>query len=211
MSKILSKQITHDQRRNFPQIYGLKPGPVIIQPLPEIKYVSQEMTTFFDTNWIAHPHPIDEQWIAWKVVNQLKQITKKNLNYKFKLMPHEIVWNNQVDSKQWSVSYMMQVPQCITHEIFEEARTRVEKRLRGCVFPTIQLISKQHRTCALKLHVGHYKDTIFTLEEISRTISEQGYRISGSPREIYLTPSMGCYPPETWKTVIVVELENCHE
>lgn len=126
------KQITHDQRKIFPEIYGLKSGSVVIKQLPAIQYVSQQMTTSFNTNWIAHPHPIDEPWIAWKVVNQLKLITKESLDYKFKLMPHEIVWNKQLNQNQWSLSYMMQVPESITLETFEVARARVEKRFWLC-------------------------------------------------------------------------------
>jgi hypothetical protein len=64
MDELKLKQITHDQRKIFPQIYGLKPGPVVIEKLPEINYVSQEMLTTFALDNIANPQPIDEPWIA---------------------------------------------------------------------------------------------------------------------------------------------------
>jgi hypothetical protein len=92
--------------------------------------------------------------------------------------------------------------------LFEEALARVEKNLRTQALPTLQLVSLGQRTCALKLHVGHYKDTHITLEEIKKYINENGYQTIGNHREVYLTPSMGCYPPETWKTVLLVELEK---
>jgi hypothetical protein len=79
---------------------------------------------------------------------------------------------------------MMQVPEFITPEMFEAARTRVEKKICVQALPTIKLISKEERACALKLHVGHYKDTNIAFEEISNVVNEQGYRISGKPREI---------------------------
>ncbi|MUK87576.1 hypothetical protein GMD78_04065 [Ornithinibacillus sp. L9] len=44
-------------------------------------------------NWDGRPEPRDEKWLAWKVVNQIKQITKNELQYKFKLMPPETIWH----------------------------------------------------------------------------------------------------------------------
>ena len=63
---------THDHRKIYKDIYQIKPGKTIIQQLPELKYVSQQMTTSYNMNWDGRPEPIDERWLAWKVVNQIK-------------------------------------------------------------------------------------------------------------------------------------------
>ncbi|KRE24905.1 hypothetical protein [Paenibacillus sp. Soil522] len=39
-------------------------------------------------------------------------------------------------------------------------------------------------------------------------VVEQGYRIKSNRREIYLTPPMGCHPPESWETIVRVEIEK---
>ena len=61
------------------------------------------------------PEPIDERWLAWKVVNQIKQFTRKQLEYKFKLMPPEIIWHEEKDNK-WLVDQMMVVADCVTDD-----------------------------------------------------------------------------------------------
>ncbi|CAM4476894.1 hypothetical protein [Paenibacillus tarimensis] len=198
----------YDHRKIIPQVYALKPGDVRIQQIPKMQYVSQQMNTAFHMNWAGHPEPIDEQWIVVKVVNQLKQITKNRLGYQFKLMPHEIIWHGLNDCNQYSVTYMMQVPDCITLCMYEEARAKVERNLRGQAIPETKLIEVDSILCAQKLHVGHYCDTVLTYQEIEHYTGGEGYQIIGDRKEIYLTPAMQCHLPETWKTVVSVEIEN---
>ncbi|WP_155971980.1 hypothetical protein [Paenibacillus sp. Soil522] len=202
------KKIIHDHRKIYPQVYALKPGDVNIQQIPKLQYVSQQMNTAFHMNWAGHPEPIDEQWIVVKIANQLKQITKNTLGYQFKLMPHEIIWHGLNECNQNSVTYKMQVPNCITLTMYEEARAKVERNLRGKVIPETKFIGVDSILCAQKLHVGHYRDTKLTYQEIESYTGEQGYRIKGDRKEIYLTPAMECHHPETWKTVVSVEIEQ---
>ncbi|GGG68509.1 hypothetical protein [Paenibacillus radicis (ex Gao et al. 2016)] len=200
--------ITHDNRKIYPDIYSVKPGPVQILRVPKMQYVTQEMSTTFHMNWAGRPEPLDEQWIVWKIVNQLKQITKKSIGYKFKLMPTEIIWHSINDDDKYNITHMMQVPDCITSEIYEEARANVEKNLRGQTVPKTKFVVEDSTISAQKLHVGHYQDTLLTLQEIENYTEEQGYRIKGNRREIYLTPAMQCHLPETWKTIVRVEIDK---
>lgn len=208
MGTAILKQITHDNRKIYPHVYAVKSGPAQILQLPKLQYVSQEMNTTFHMNWAGHPEPLDEKWIVWKIVNQLKQITKNSWGYKFKLMPHEIIWHGLNENDKYAVTQMMQVPDCINMEIYEEARTKVEKNLRGQKIPETKFIGVESILCAQKLHVGHYRDTQSTFKEIEDYVKEQGLRIKGDRREIYLTPAMMCHLPETWKTIVRVEVEK---
>ncbi|CAG7633879.1 GyrI-like domain-containing protein [Paenibacillus allorhizosphaerae] len=203
-----TKEVTHDHRKLYPQVYGAKQGPVTIEQMPPLVYVSQQMNTSFRMNWAGHPQPLDEQWIAWKVVNQLKRITKKSLGYKFKLMPHEVVWHEELEAGKWSVTKMMQVPDFITFEMFEQARAHVEKNLPGQHIPSTKLVRAPSGPFAHKLHVGHYRHTQQTMQEICTYVHENGYVVKGDRREIYLTPAMDCHPPDTWKTIVRVEIEQ---
>ncbi|WP_337102601.1 GyrI-like domain-containing protein [Paenibacillus sp. YIM B09110] len=207
MNHTLIKEITHDNRKIYPQVYMIKPGPVTIQQIPNLQYVSQEMNTAFHMDWTGHPEPLGEQSMLAKVVNQLKRISKESLGYKFKLMPHEIIWHNSNVNDTYSVTQLMQVPDCITVEMFEEARTCVQRNLRNNMLPETKLIGVKSVLCAQKLHIGHYRDTQITLQEIYDFVEEQGYKVKGNHREIYLTPAMAdCHPPETWKTIVRVEI-----
>lgn len=203
------KETTHDNRKIFPQVYAVKPGPVYIQQIPNLQYVSQEMNTVFHMDWAGHPEPLNEEWILAKIVNQLKRISKESLGYKFKLMPHEIIWHDSNENNKYSVTQMMQVPECITVEMFEEARARVQRNLRRNDIPETKFIGAKSVLCAQKLHVGHYRDTQITLQEIYDFVKEQGYKVKGNRREIYLNPAMAeCHPPESWQTIVRVDIER---
>lgn len=208
MDTVSAKLITHDNRKLFPQVYALKLGPVQVLQIPELQYVSQEMNTAFHMNWAGRPEPLDENWIVWKVVNQLKRLAKTSLGYKFKLMPPELIWHETQENNRFSVTHMMQVPDCITQEMFEAARAHVSKNLRGQQVPEMKFVGASSMLCAQKLHVGHYRDTQATLQDIADCVEEQGYLIKGKRREIYLTPAMECHPPESWKTIVRVEIEK---
>ncbi|MBW8350064.1 GyrI-like domain-containing protein [Bacillus sp. IITD106] len=209
MQKLESKTLkTHDHRKIYREIYQLKPQKTVIQLLPELKYVSQSMVTSYDMEWDGRPEPKDEKWLAWKVVNQIKQITKKELEYKFKRMPEEIIWHEKADHDKWVVDQMILVADCVTEEMFDRAKKRVIKSLRVKDLPTITFKINGPTLCAQRLHVGHYKDTKETLQILKEDIDAQGYKIKGAHREIYLLPAMDCYPPEKCKTIVSVEIEK---
>ncbi len=199
---------THDHRKIHKDIYQIKFGETFIQKLPELKFISQKMATSYNMNWDGRPEPIDERWLAWKVVNQAKQYTRKFLEYKFKLMPPEIVWHEKDEHGRWNVDQMMLVDNCITDEIYEWSIARVKKNLRVKELPTISFVKSTSILCAQRLHVGHYKDTQETLQLIIADIEKQGYRAKGPRRDIYLLPAMGCYPADKCKTIVRVELEE---
>jgi hypothetical protein len=197
----------HDHRKIYADIYGMKPGPVIIQEIPRLKYVTQEMHTAYHMDWAGRPEPMDEKWIVWKIVNQLKHITKTTLDYKFTLMPHEIIWHG-MNGDRSITTQLMQVPECITLEMLEEAQKNVAKTLKNQDVPKTKLITSESVLCAQMLHVGHYKDSHITLAEVIKFAENQGYKFKKGHREIYLTPAMKCHEPETWKTVVSLELDN---
>lgn len=201
--------MTHDHRKIHSDIYKMKPGPVRVRIIPAMSYITQEMNTAYRMDWAGRPEPVDEQWVVWKVVNQLKHLTKNKLSYKFTLMPHEILWHEKKDNKS-STTQMMQVPDCITKELFEEACFNVEKSL-GKKLPTLQLISNESISCVQKLHSGHYQYSIETLKEIISFADQESLLLKNSYKEIYLTPAMKCHKPETWQTVVSVEIRNSGE
>lgn len=198
--------MTHDHRNIHSEIYKMKMRPVAVREIPAMKYVTQEMNTKYQMDWAGRPEPVDEQWIVWKVVNQLKHLTKNKLRYKFTLMPHEILWHEKNDSRSLTTQ-MMQVPDCITEELFDEACFHVEKRL-GKKLSTLQLISNESLTCVQKLHRGHYRNSIETLSEIMNFADQESLSLKSSYKEIYLTPAMKCHKPETWQTVVSVEINK---
>jgi hypothetical protein len=197
---------THDHRKIHHYIYQIAPEHTIIRELPKLLYVSQRMNTTYNMDWDGHPESMDEKWIAWKVANQLKQLTKDELGYKFKRMPPEIIWHEKTEKDRWLVDQMLLVADCVTEEMFIRALDKVRKSMRVEMLP-ISLWRKEPTLTALRLHIGHYKDTKQTLQLMKTDVEKQGYQIKGPHREIYLTPAMACYPAAKTKTVVTVEIE----
>ncbi|MGY3715826.1 hypothetical protein ACWE42_09910 [Sutcliffiella cohnii] len=198
---------THDYRKKHPEIYLPKTEKLVILELPELTYVSQRLVTSFNMNWDGRPEPIDEKWLAWKVVNQIKQITKNELEYKFKLMPPEIIWHEKTNDDKWLVVQMMLVSDRATEEMYNRALKKVEKTLR-VQLPTISFVKRPPTLSAQKLYVGHYKDASEVFESMKSELSERGYRPTQPWRAIYLLPAMGCYPAHNSKTVVSVDIEK---
>jgi hypothetical protein len=206
VNTVKPKTINH--RKLLKQIYEIKEGAATIETLPERCYVSQGMHTSFYMEWNGHPEPKDEKWIAFKVVNQIKQITKTEMDYRFKLMPHEMVWLHQEEDEKWLVERMMYVPDFITEDIYTRALEKVKKNLGVHELPAINLRREPSTLAALKLHVGHYRDTKESLVVLDQELKQQGYQMILPHREIYLNPAMDCYPAHNSKTVICVYIEK---
>ncbi|MHC0038092.1 hypothetical protein [Pseudoneobacillus sp. C159] len=197
---------TYDYRKKYPEIYLPKTEELVFQPLPELTYVSQRMVTSYNMDWDGRPEPIDERWLAWKVVNQLKQITKVELEYKFKLMPPEIVWREKINDDKWVVDQMMLISDRATEEMYERAIEKVKQNLRVKDLPTISFVKRPPSLTAQKLHVGNYKDSEEVYETMKSELQERGYQSTGKWRGIYLHPAMDCYPAHNCKTVISVDI-----
>jgi hypothetical protein len=193
--------LVNDNRKTYPDVYKLKAGAAEIVKLPALQFISQDMYGKLG----GTGRPEDGEWIVWKIVNQLKRLTKNTYQYKFKLMPPEIVWQRQHDDDHWSYSMMMQVPDLITIDLYEQARASVCAHYREQDVPRTRFVSVVQGLCAQKLHVGHYTDTWRTLREIEAHVEEQGYRITGDRREVYLNQP-GCNPVEKWQTIVRVPI-----
>ncbi|MEN2464523.1 hypothetical protein [Ornithinibacillus sp. JPR2-1] len=200
--------ITHDYRKKYREIYLPKTEEITIQQQPELTYVSQRMITSYNMDWNGRPEPIDEKWLAWKVVNQIKQITKTELDYKFKLMPPEVIWVEKTEADKWVVDQMMLVADCVTEEMFERAREKVKKNLRVKDLPPITLVKRNPTLFAQKLHIGHYKDIDNVYSKMVTELAKQGYRPTKDYRAIYLLVAMECYPSHNSKTIVSVDVEK---
>jgi hypothetical protein len=197
------KLTLNDNRKVYPEVYAMKPDKVEILTIPPLQFVSQTMHGKLNSEESPFGDP---RWIVWKVVNQLKRLTKGSLQYQFKLMPNEVVWHGQTGD-DYSYTQMMQVPDRITFDFYEEARRSFAVNYKDSPAPLTDFVSINQGLCAQKLHYGPYRDTGKTLADIEQYVSELGYRIVGDRREIFLNPPM-CNPIERWQTIVRVQLKK---
>jgi hypothetical protein len=116
----------NDHRNLYKDVYQCVPDKIIEIEIPDLSFIVQEGKG--KLNWMGRPE--EDYWAVWKIVNQLKRISKNLFNYQFKFMPHEIVWHEKINDHEWTFSEMMEVPDFIDLAMYEEARMLVEKRYK---------------------------------------------------------------------------------
>jgi hypothetical protein len=140
---------------------------------------------------IFHMHQSDALWSLTRVTNRLKEMTKQNLNYQFKLMPLEIIWSEEQNQQdvgtpiEWKWTAMMQLPDIIDESMFDEAIVGLEQRKRSVKVP-VRFDFVEQGLCAQVLHVGDYHEVDQTLQTMYANLNEKGYRPRGDRREIYI-------------------------
>ncbi|WP_199618185.1 hypothetical protein [Paenibacillus alkalitolerans] len=192
----------NDNRKLYRSVYDMKPGIIEEIEIPALQFIVQEGKGKLN----SFGRPEEQYWAVWKTVNQLKRITKERNGYQFKLMPHEIVWYENIGGDAWSYSQMMQVPDLITFDMYEEARASVVKRYRDETVPSTKFVSVKQGFCIQKLHVGHYRESGKIVEDLKDYAASKGYKVLDGRREVYLNPPE-CYPsPDRWQTIVRLQV-----
>jgi hypothetical protein len=191
----------HDHRKILRSFYQMKPNSIEVLRVPCLQFISLEGKC--KLNGLGLPE--DTGWPIFKIVNQLKRISKLRLGYPFKLMPHEYIWHEQHDDGQWSYTQLMQVPDLIDYDMYEEARGLVERNHRNeHVAPTILHRAEQGNSIQ-KLHKGHHRNISRTHGELQTFASHNGYTISGSPRMILV--HWCAHDPDKWESIVRVPIQ----
>ncbi|MDQ0112435.1 GyrI-like domain-containing protein [Paenibacillus harenae] len=195
--------MVNDYRKIYKPVYHMKPDMIELLQVPPLQFIVQEGRGRLNTLG----RPAEDYWAVWKTVNQLKRMSKERNNYQFKLMPHEIVWHEKVSEEEWTFTEMMQVPDSIDFDMYDEANRAVEKRYRKQIMPKTKLIMIDQGFCIQKLHIGHYRESYKTVEELRKYAEDHGYKVSEDRREIYLNPP-DCYPtPDRWETIVRLQIK----
>jgi hypothetical protein len=198
-----SLKVINDHRKIFKGVYNSKPDKIELLEVPTLQFVMQEGQGKLNNLG----KPVEDYWAVWKIVNQLKQISKNTHGYQFKLMPHEIVWQKKINEDECIYSEMMQIPDLIDFNMYDEARKTIVKKYRNVNVPETRLIRIEQGLCLQKLHVGHYRDSERTFYELLDYAESKGYKVIGDRREIYLNQPM-CQPsPDSWETIIRIQVK----
>jgi hypothetical protein len=180
----------------------MKPNSIEVLRVPSLQFISLEGKC--KLNGLGLPE--DTGWPIFKIVNQLKRISKLRLGYPFKLMPHEYIWHEKHEDGQWSYTQLMQVPDLIDYDLYEEARGLVERKYKDEHVAQTKLHRSEPGSSIQKLHKGHHKYISSTLEEIRQFAGENGYTINGSPRMILV--HWCAHDPANWESIVRVPVQQ---
>jgi len=162
-----------DNRKEYKSVYQLKPNIVMINEIPDLNFLEIENEGRRDDLVRDEPSLI---WLFSRIQNQLRIITSKRMQYNFRLMPFEMIWQDQLPDGIWKRVVMVQVPEQIDQLLVDEAIHNVRIKNKGVEFlvPSFRRISQ--RLCAHTLHLGHYDEIANTEDHIIKTVSSQGFR-----------------------------------
>jgi hypothetical protein len=192
----------HDHRKIHKNVYKGKLNEMEILDVPGLQYMIAEGT---GPRNVYEMHQGDALWSITRVVNRLKDMTKNELDYKFTLMPLEIIWSKtEIENQDWSWIAMMQVPEIINQNMFQTALTELKKRNKSVRIP-LRLEKLQQGTYIQTTHLGPYHQIDVTVEMIKGYCKEHGYTINNQFREIYINQPF-CNAPEKLQTIIRAEI-----
>lgn len=191
-----------DNRKVLKTVYQVKPDTIEILEIPDLNFLVLDGELRRE-ELSLEDHPLT--WVTSRIQNQLRLITSKRLQYNFRQMPYEMIWQDKLLTGVWRRTVMVQLPEQVDEAMFQEAIGNVKAKNKKVDFlePAFQRISQG--LCAQKLHFGHYDDTEKTVQEIVKHISEKGYIVRGKTREIYLNPP-NWNPVEKWQTIVRVPI-----
>ena len=195
----------NDLKKTFKDLYVVPRNKMVIVDVPQMTYVAIDGTG--DPNTAASFQEAVQA--LFSIAYTIKFMVKKGpLQVNYGVMPLEGQWwtddmnNFAMERKEdWQWSLMIMQPQLVTREIYEEAMTIVRKRSDLPALHKLRLETMTDGLCAQILHTGPYSEEPATIMKLHQFIADQGYRLTGRHREIYLS-DMRRTAPEHLKTII---------
>jgi hypothetical protein len=193
-----------DNRKVLKTVYQLKPNIVVIQEIPDLNFLVIE-------NEGRREDLVKEEssliWMFSRVQNQLRMMTSKRIQYNFRHMPFEMIWQDQQPDGSWKRTVMVQVPEQINQQLVDEAvhNVRIKNKGRDFCSPAFKRITQG--LCAHTLHLGHYNEIAGTESKIMNTVRSQGFCSRGKTREIYMNPPT-MNSMANWQTIVRVPIER---
>ncbi|HPR42518.1 MAG TPA: GyrI-like domain-containing protein [Candidatus Methanofastidiosa archaeon] len=138
----------------------------------------------------------------------VKFISKKEMGRDFVVMPLEAVWwaddlmsflDGEKDKWKWTLMIMQ--PSFITGDMVGRATENVGKKKSLETLGKIRFEKMYEGLSAQIMHLGPYSEEAPTIERLHRFIGENGYKLNGKHREIYLSDPRRA-EPERHRTII---------
>lgn len=135
-------------------------------------------------------------------------IKKGEFGIDYGVMPLEGLWwaddMSQFSTENkgtWKWTLMIMQPEYITMDLFNEAVQQVKKKKNAVALQKVRFESFSEGKAAQIMHVGPFSEEGPTIEKIHNFIEGNGYKVSGTHHEIYLSDIRKA-APEKWKTII---------
>jgi hypothetical protein len=194
-----------DLKKEYSQLYKCGNNKTMIVTVPELQYL------MCDGHGDPNNSEIFQQAIEalYGLSYTLKFMIKKGpLQVDYGVMPLEGIWwaddmNDFLlnDRNKWKWTLMILQPDLVTPSLVEEARKQLSLKKEVPMLQNVRLEKMAEGTCAQILHIGPYSAEGPTIEKLHNFIADEGYKLHGTHREIYLS-DMRRTAQEKLKTII---------
>lgn len=154
----------------------------------------------------------------YSVAYSIKNICKRDSKLSdFTVSPLEGLWwtenpegFNIAKRDNWKWTLLIMLPEFVTSEIFEKAKTDVLNKKECDLADVVRFEYFDEGACAQIMHIGPYSTEQSTVLILSTTIKKAGYKLRGKHHEIYLGDPRKT-APEKLRTIIRQPIEKIEE
>ncbi len=200
-----------DFKKRYAEFYSVKKDTITLVQVPEFNYLMIHGEGDPNTSQ-KYKDAVEALYaVAYRVKFKIK---KELLQLDYGVMPLEGQWwtddMNQfsMDNKDiWKWTMAIMQPEFISSEIIQQCIREVSEKKDLSALSRIFFDKAQDGLSAQILHIGPYADEAPTIEKLHNYIHENGYRLAGKHREIYLgDPRKSA--PEKLRTIIRQPVEK---
>ena len=191
-------------KKDFKEFYSAKKEPVMVN-VPGFNYIMIDGK--------GNPNNSKDFQAAvsalFTAAYTLKFMAKKGgLNIDYGVMPLEGQWwaddyrdfiNGDKAKWFWTISIMQ--PEFVTKKMFSEAVEKAALKKKDLPFERLYFDKFKDGVSAQILHTGSFSEEAETIQRMHEYIKEQGYKVRGKHREIYLNNFLKV-KPEKMKTIL---------
>jgi|SRR6185503_6754377 len=194
-----------DLKKDLAELYKMPANKISLVTVPKLNYL------MVDGHGDPNNSAMFQEAISalFSVSYTLKFMLKKGAQQiDFGVMPLEGLWwtddmnNFSMENKAtWKWTIMILQPDFISKEMIDQAKELAAKRKELPMLNNLRLESMEEGLCAQLLHIGPYSAEGPNILKLHAFINDNGYKLHGKHREIYLN-DMRRTAPEKLKTII---------
>ncbi len=194
---------TIDFKKQFKHLYQLAADEVAVVEVPAMNFLMLDGSG--DPNGATYTDAVGK---LYAVAYALKFLLKKrDAERDYTVMPLEGLWWTRegtvwydTDRANWCWTIMIVQPEGITEELFEQARSEVERK-KQFDLAYMRFAAFTEGRAAQILHSGPYSEERPTIDRLHAFLEQRDWQASGRHHEIYLNDPFRT-APERLRTII---------
>ena len=194
-----------DLKKKYSTLYKAKVAKIDIVAVPKLTYLAAD--GHGDPNNSKQFQALTEALFSLSYTIKF-MIKAGDQQIDYGVMPLEGLWwtddmgQFSMENKSlWKWTLMIMQPDFVTETIINEAKNQLSKKKKLTELVNIRSEIMEEGFCAQILHVGPYNTEPATIIKLHDYIKDNGYKLHGKHREIYLN-DMRRVSPEKLKTII---------